>query len=254
MSQRNPGGLISGLPLTISSAGTSGIFTLSQAQQYISAGRWPINFYAVVMQFTGSGVWTCPTGVTSVDYLVVAGGGGARVGGGGAGGYRTGTGFPVTAGVSYTVTVGAGGSGSAPSPLFQAGSGGTSTWGNAPNAVSSTGGGGGGGVGFCCSNNPGAAGGSGGGGSRFASGGAGTPGQGKNGSTGSSNAGGGGGGAGFAATNAGTPTVEVGGKGLNTLRQDFYDQAAGAYTRNPQPVISAYDIALSGGEPYATWK
>ena len=54
--------------------------------------------------------------------------------------------------------------------------------------------------------------------------------------------------------NAGFNLVEVGGKNLNTLRQDFYDQAAGAYTRNPQPVISAYDIALSGGEPYATWK
>ena len=48
--------------------------------------------------------------------------------------------------------------------------------------------------------------------------------------------------------------VEVGGKRLDTLREDFYDQGAGAFTRNPQPVISAYDIALSGGEPYAVWK
>ena len=48
--------------------------------------------------------------------------------------------------------------------------------------------------------------------------------------------------------------VEVGGKRLDTLREDFYDQAAGSFTRNPQPVISAYDIALSGGEPYSVWK
>ena len=47
--------------------------------------------------------------------------------------------------------------------------------------------------------------------------------------------------------------VEVGGKRLDTLRADFYDQGAGAFTTKPQPVISAYDIALSGGEPYSVW-
>ena len=68
----------------------------------------------VIVSFTsGSGTWLCPTGVTTADYLVVAGGGGgARSGGGGgAGGFRTGTGLSVTAGTSYTVTVGAGGAG-----------------------------------------------------------------------------------------------------------------------------------------------
>ena len=29
----------------------------------------------VVVTFTSSGTWTCPTGVSSVEYLVVAGGG-----------------------------------------------------------------------------------------------------------------------------------------------------------------------------------
>jgi hypothetical protein len=49
----------------------------------------------------------------NVEYLVIAGGGGGGgYGGGGAGGYRTATGFSLTIGTSYTVTVGAGGAGS----------------------------------------------------------------------------------------------------------------------------------------------
>ena len=47
-----------------------------------------------------------------VDYLVIAGGGGGgfrAAGGGGAGGYREALSFPVTAGSSYTITVGGGG-------------------------------------------------------------------------------------------------------------------------------------------------
>ena len=62
--------------------------------------------------FTASGNWTAPTGVTQVEYLVVAGGGSSgwnHGGGGGAGGFRTGTGFSVTAGTNYSITVGAGG-------------------------------------------------------------------------------------------------------------------------------------------------
>jgi hypothetical protein len=52
-----------------------------------------------------------PNTVSSVEYLVVGGGGGAASGGAGAGGYRTASGFAVTSGVSITVTVGAGGTG-----------------------------------------------------------------------------------------------------------------------------------------------
>ena len=44
--------------------------------------------YTVVQTFTASGTWTAPTGVTEVEYLVVAGGGGggagSAAGGGGA--------------------------------------------------------------------------------------------------------------------------------------------------------------------------
>ena len=61
-----------------------------------------------ILQFTGTGSWTCPTGVTEIDYLVVGGGGGGGTsgGGGGAGGFRTGTGLTVTAGQTYTITIG----------------------------------------------------------------------------------------------------------------------------------------------------
>lgn len=77
------------------------------------------------VEFTSSGTWVCPSGVYSADFLVVgaggAGGGTATstatnrsaCGGGGGGGavkYRT---LPVTPGNSYTITVGAGGTGAA---------------------------------------------------------------------------------------------------------------------------------------------
>ena len=65
---------------------------------------------------TGASTWTCPTGVTSAEILVVAGGGGGRggsdrpcLGGGGAGGIVHATAYPVTAGVVYDLSVGAGG-------------------------------------------------------------------------------------------------------------------------------------------------
>lgn len=75
----------------------------------------------VVETFTtvGTTTWVVPVGVTSVEYLVVAGGGGAgngydnAGGGGGAGGMvLTGT-INVTPGQSYTITVGDGGIGGA---------------------------------------------------------------------------------------------------------------------------------------------
>ena len=55
-----------------------------------------------------SGTTFTPTSSFDVEYLVIAGGGGGHAGGGGAGGYRTATGFGVTA-QAYTITVGAGG-------------------------------------------------------------------------------------------------------------------------------------------------
>ena len=73
----------------------------------------------IVTSFTTveSTTWTAPAGVTSIEYLVVAGGGSGggttgsadgSGGGGGAGGYRSVT-LTVTPGTAYGVTVGAGG-------------------------------------------------------------------------------------------------------------------------------------------------
>ena len=146
-----------------------------------------------IKTFTSSTTWTAPTGVSSVNYLVVAGGGGAYIGGGGAGGYRTGT-LSVTPGNTYTVTVGAGGGSAA--------NGGDSVF----SSITSLGGGGGA-VGGAAST-----GGSGGGGSYSnGTGAAGTAGQGNAGGNGNVSAGGGGGGAGAAGGNA--PSTQQGGTG-----------------------------------------
>jgi hypothetical protein len=51
------------------------------------------------------------------------------------------------------------------------------------------------------------------------------------------------------------PLVEVGGKRLDHLREDFYDNAVHLRNRrNSTPIVSPYDIALSGGEPYSVWR
>jgi len=51
------------------------------------------------------------------------------------------------------------------------------------------------------------------------------------------------------------PLVQVAGKRLDTLREDFYDNAVNIMNRFGEfaPVVTPYDIALSGGEPYAAW-
>jgi hypothetical protein len=72
----------------------------------------------VIQSFTATGEWVCPTGVTEVEYLVVAGGAG---GGGGVRWPWRGwsrwvqnryQGFLLPQELPYTVTVGAGGPGS----------------------------------------------------------------------------------------------------------------------------------------------
>jgi hypothetical protein len=52
------------------------------------------------------------------------------------------------------------------------------------------------------------------------------------------------------------PLVESGGKRLDTLREDFYDNAVNLVNnaRKPIRIFSPYDIALSGGEPYSVWR
>jgi hypothetical protein len=116
---------------------------------------------------------TTQSGTYNVEYLVIAGGGGGGTGGGGgggAGGYRTATGFSLTVGQSYTITVGAGG--------------GSATSGN--NSVFSTitsDGGGRGGTVNVAGTNGGSGGGGGADGAATWSGGTGTSGQGNAGGT-----------------------------------------------------------------------
>ena len=54
----------------------------------------------------------------------------------------------------------------------------------------------------------------------------------------------------------GFPLVQTAGKRLDTLREDFYDNAVNIMnnSRKFTPIVSPYDIALSGGEPYGDWK
>ena len=74
---------------------------------------------ACVISFTstGSNAWSAPVGVTSIRVLVVGGGGAGGVGdwtgGGGAGSVLLGNAYPVSAGTSYPLTIGAGGVGAA---------------------------------------------------------------------------------------------------------------------------------------------
>jgi PKD repeat protein len=142
-----------------------------------SADRFTYATYTVVT-LTSSTTWKAPTGVTSVDYLVIAGGGGGGGttsygnggGGGGAGGFRTATGYPVTSGTTYTVTVGTGGAGGA-AGAYSGTAGGNSVFAT----ITATGGGYGAGGG---GNTNGGTGGSGGGGVLSGTGGTATSGQG----------------------------------------------------------------------------
>ena len=114
-----------------------------------------------VHSFTSSGTFsfnvTTAGTLPEVEYLVIAGGGGGGTfGGGGAGGYRTATGFDVTA-TGYTVTVGAGGSESGSEDGSRGGIGSNSVF----SSITSNGGGGGGA--FNNTNRNGRPGGSGGG-------------------------------------------------------------------------------------------
>lgn len=167
--------------------------------------KFTTDLAASTSQAQDTTTWTCPQGITSVRYLIVAGGGSGGAGsggGGGAGGMLTGT-IAVTPGTTYTIKVGAGGA------RVQY----VSTWihgikgGNSEfTAVGTVAiGGGYGGAGYnTFANRAGGSGGSGGGGSNGGAVGTGTSGQGNNGGTDTGEWGraGGGGGAGGAGGNA----------------------------------------------------
>lgn len=163
--------------------------------------------------FTSSGTFQILSGTASVDYLIVAGGGGGgtdmfenrSAGGGGAGGMVSGS-ITLTPN-SYTVTIGAGGSGG----LATTGSATRGVSGNNSSALGITCIGGGGGASHDQGGNfPGLSGGSGGGGTHDATQGA--PGSG---TSGQGNAGGGSG-------------ATQGGAGAQWLNGSFYAGGGGA--------------------------
>ena len=188
------------------STGVSGIYKLEDRQNNTSNDD---QFTVTSFTTIGSTTWTAPVDVTSVEVLVVAGGGGGGGGsnfdgaGGGAGGLIYNTSYPVVAGTTYPVIVGAGGAGGTGSGAItnRGGNGSNSTFGN---LIAIGGGGGGSGI-VANTYQLGASGGSGGGsafnssGTNPAPGAQGTAGQGNPGGAGaitSSWSGGGGGGAG----------------------------------------------------------
>ena len=113
----------------------------------------------VVEIFTASGSWTAPTGVTSIQLLMVGGGGagGQRHAAGGSGGSvayygpespRVATGYPVTPGTTYPITIGTGGQGpvangspqTGPYTPSPGGPGSSTTFGSGPTILSVSGG------------------------------------------------------------------------------------------------------------------
>ena len=177
-----------------------------------------------------------------VEYLVIGGGGGsgagsAAGGGGGAGGYRTATGFALTPGTAYSITVGAGGAGSTSPDSNNGTNGSDSVFGS----ITALGGGGGAGTGPASASyaGNGLVGGSGGGGRYGGTGGAGTSGQGYAGgssTSGGARGSGGGGGAGAAGTDGTTATAGggTGGAGLASS-------------------ITGTSVTRAGGGGGATW-
>ena len=142
----------------------------------------------VVTYTTGSGTWTVPTGVKSVEVLVVAGGGGGgpgyQAGGGGAGGLVYRSNFSVTPGNTISYSVGEGGAGGSSTTSTNASAKGTNGSNSTFGTLTAIGGGGGASYWNGNSNGFGKTGGSGGGAgatNTFEAGGIGTEGQGNNG-------------------------------------------------------------------------
>jgi len=211
-----------------------------------------------IHSFTGSGTFRISDpSLSSVDYLVVAGGGGGAWGGGGAGGFRTGTGHPVSSSPGlYEITVGAGGQGATSGSPNNGTSGSSSIFSSLP----STGGGGGGAL--RASGVPGGSGGGGGGqdvGQPVPSGGSATPGQGNAGGTGASSGaasanyhGGGGGGAGGAGISGSTtPDRGRGGPGtasaISGASVTYAGGGGGMDDRTPAATTSTIAAAAPGG-------
>jgi hypothetical protein len=106
---------ISGFSAVGSNTTSNFVLRASDAASNTSSRSFSITVNAPVSEsFTTSGTFSVPSGVSSVDALVVGGGGGGgeqHGGGGGAGGLIFFPGYPVTPGGTLTVTIGCGGAG-----------------------------------------------------------------------------------------------------------------------------------------------
>jgi hypothetical protein len=200
----------------------------------------------VAFKTAQSYIWTPPSGVNSIDLLVIAGGGGGgsrHAGGGGAGGLINNLNVALTSN-NLSITVGAGGAGGA-----AASSGGNNGSNGFDSVVSGTGlttrtavGGGGGGYGGATNS-----GGSGAGGGSSGAGGSATPGQGNAGSAGLTNSssfwvGGGGGGAG---SGGGASASNKGGNGGAGIEIAWITASASSNTG--VGVLSSTKYYLAGG-------
>jgi hypothetical protein len=192
--------------------------------------------------FTSTGSFTALENIRGAETLVIAGGGGGGKnfgGGGGAGGLLYTNGQLLNAGNSYTVAVGAGGSGHTATWTPIATNGSNSSFGSNVATGGGYGGGFNGSVYF-----GGGSGGSGGGGSYDSVGAAGTSGQGNTGGNGGTITGGetgGGGGAGAAGANGSSGNAGSGGNGSSTY------SAWGYITSTGQNIGGTYWYAGGGG-------
>ncbi len=214
--------------------GTNGFFQKYNSTELANSFTDSVKYIVTSFTTVESTTWTAPTGVTSVDYLVVAGGGEGGYdagGGGGAGGYRTGT-LSVTPGSSYTVTVGAGGTSTQSGSSKFGADGANSVF----SSITSTGGGGAGSTSTSISGRTGGSGGGGGGyNASGGSGGAGNAGGyspvegyvGGAGASGATAAGGGGGGSSGAGAAGGSPTNAGGAGTSNSITGSAVTYAAG---------------------------
>jgi len=196
----------------------------------------------------------------TVSYLSVAGGGaggGRRGGGGGAGGIVQGT-VSLSRRITYTITVGAGGTGFGAAPAAPPASiGGNSTISGTPITTITSAGGGGGGLSAPpgAPGTPGLSGGSGGGGggtngpANVGALGSGTPGQGNPGTAGVVQAGGGGGGGGATASPGPGPGIAgPGGNGLaSSITGSSVTYAGGGGGGTNSPTVFAGTGGTGGG-------
>ena len=116
LTSTSSGGVITGFNAVGSNTTSTFTIRAKDVNSNVSDREFTITVLApVITSFTSSGTFSVPSGVTSVDVLVVGGGGSGGKsptnggGGGGAGGLIYRPGFPVTPGGTITVTVGDGG-------------------------------------------------------------------------------------------------------------------------------------------------